>query len=213
MAPSCLRTGCPIRYLSASLPGSATHRESFCHGLRTVRLAPRKLVLALSLAALPLLAEPVSPPDSSPSALDIQQAKALVAKFCTAWKALKLDSMYAMLSEAAKASLARDVFGGIYGAAPDKSGRLLSWKVKDAAGGDGGVVVKAELRFGREKLPTAVNGVHSFHMAKGEGKWRVKAVVPPIPPPVAQHGVRAEHAGDSLHGASDLAGDGGHPGE
>jgi hypothetical protein len=196
MAPGRFGVGCAIHHLSASGSRNIAQREAASHALETPHGVPGKVLQVLFLAAVPLLAQQAAPPDSSPSALDIQQAKALVTKFCTAWKALKLDSMYVMLSEAAKANMSREHFDSAYGATPDKSGRLLSWKVKEATGGEGGVVVKVELRFARERPPTAVNGVHGFHMVKGDGKWQVKAIVPPIRPPDGEHGGSAGHPGE-----------------
>jgi hypothetical protein len=102
--------------------------------------------------------------------------------------------MESMMSEAARAAMPKERFDKTYGAGPDKSGRPASFSVKEARAGDDGAVVRVVLTFVKQKSPSAVNGIYNFHMVEENGKWKVKAVVPPIAPP-------------------EVEGSGGHPGE
>jgi hypothetical protein len=144
-----------------------------------------------------ILAAAQTPPPSSTGSIptsDLNQAKKIVQTFCACWKKLKIDSMYAMMGIAAREDMPKPKFLTIYGEQADKSGRLGSFSVKEAVPGDDGVVVKAALTFVKQKPPSAVNGIYNFHMIEENGKWKVKAVVPPIAPP-------------------EIEGSGGHPGE
>ncbi len=153
-----------------------------------------KTLLLLFYTFLPIYAQHKMPL-SAPTTNNAQQPQKLVAAFCTDWKALKFDSMYVMMSEATRADMPKDKFSTMYGAKADKSGKLSSFKVKEAVPGDGGIVVKVELVFAKPNPPTAVNGVYNFHVVKDNGKWKVKAIVPPIKPP-KPNGSLGSHPGE-----------------
>ncbi len=136
----------------------------------------------------------VPPPPGIIPPAELDKAKAVVQDFCTDWKTLKFDSMYVMMSDAVRADMPKARFINTYGVMADNSGRLGAFAVKEALPNEENIVVKAEMNFTKENPPVAVNGVHNFHLAKENGKWMVKTVVPPIEAP-------------------EVGGSGGHPGE
>ena len=111
------------------------------------------------------------------SHVDLKEAANLVENFCTDWKVLQIDSMYLKISEQFRPNLPVSLFLNTYG-------KLGSFELNDTIVNDSGILVSMKLTFLKENPPTAVNGVHNFHLVKEGAKWKVKAIVPPIAPPV-----------------------------
>lgn len=147
-------------------------------------------------AAFPAPAQTPPPPaQGSVAPLELDQAKKTARTFSADWKSLKFDSMYALMSEGSQAGMPKEKFCATFGVKPENAGKVVSFSVKKAVPGDDGIIVDVVLAFVKENPPTEVNGVHGFHMIKENGKWKVKAIVPPIAPP------------------EETGGSGGHPGE
>jgi hypothetical protein len=148
--------------------------------------------------ATTILAQTPPPPNNSNQiqVTELEQAKKIVIAFCTDWKALKFDSMYTLMSDAAMKSLSKTKFLNIYGVKSDNSGKLKAFTLKEALPNESGIVIKIELTFIKQNPPVAVNGIYNFHLIKENGKWKVKAVVSPILPPKPENVIGSGHPGE-----------------
>ena len=128
---------------------------------------------------------PVTP--EGHTAEEIEQAKDIVQKLCTVWKTGKSDRRSDTRRKRAqeKNAVENAIDPRLEFSVMD--GKLVSFEIREALSNERGILIRAELTFLEQIPPTAVNGVHNFHLVKEGENWEVKTIVPPIAPPVDLH--------------------------
>ena len=127
---------------------------------------------------------------------DQKSCQDVVEGFCQAWMKEAYAVMYQALSKAGMGLMDQERFISTYRSYGTKGGKLIKYSLTQGVKKERDLMVKADLKFIKEIPPRIVNGVHNFHMVKGEGGWKIKYIMPPISPPALSPHPGGSHPGE-----------------